>query len=64
MRVKTVQADQYGQKYGAWTYVGIRVVHSVYQSVLNDPILGRFALFGSSGVVLAGLTARAAQLLF
>ncbi|KAF2755547.1 hypothetical protein EJ05DRAFT_478530 [Pseudovirgaria hyperparasitica] len=47
----------------AWTYVGVRMVHSVVQSVAN-PIPIRFSLFALSGAVLAGLTARTALTVF
>jgi len=47
----------------AWTYVGIRMVHSLVQSTINKVML-RFGLFSSSSAVLAVLTARTAALLF
>jgi len=47
----------------AWGYVGVRVVHSLVQAIVNK-IMVRFQLFAFSSVVLAGLTARAAYLLF
>ncbi|KAI3395629.1 hypothetical protein diail_1067 [Diaporthe ilicicola] len=50
-------------KYAAWGYVGIRVVHSLFQSLVNK-ILVRFSIFSTSSIVLAGLTARLAQLVF
>lgn len=43
----------------AWAYVGLRVVHSVFQATVNK-IEVRFALFFFSSLVLAALTARAA----
>lgn len=43
--------------YGAWGYVGVRVVHSVFQALVNK-VMVRFAIFSSSSVVLAALTAR------
>ncbi len=43
----------------AWGYVGLRVVHSVFQATVNK-IEVRFVLFFVSSVVLMGLTARAA----
>jgi hypothetical protein len=43
----------------AWAYVGLRVVHSVFQATVNK-IEVRFALFVVSSLVLAALTARAA----
>lgn len=39
----------------AWAYVGLRVVHSVFQATVNK-IEVRFALFMLSSLVLAGLT--------
>lgn len=42
----------------AWAYVGLRVLHSLVQSVINIIEL-RFALFVLSGVVLLGLTINA-----
>jgi hypothetical protein len=47
----------------AWGYVGIRVVHSVVQSLYN-PIMKRFSLFALSSSVLAALTARGAVAFF
>ncbi|KZM21724.1 uncharacterized protein EKO05_0001737 [Ascochyta rabiei] len=47
----------------AWGYTGLRIVHSVFQSLINK-VLVRFYIFGTSSVVLAGLTGRAATLLF
>jgi len=47
----------------AWTYVGIRVVHSLVQVLVNKVEL-RFVLFVSSALVLIGLTANAAQAVF
>ena len=43
----------------AWTYVGFRVVHSVFQATVNK-IEVRFALFFFASFVLAAMTARAA----
>ncbi|CAG1002838.1 hypothetical protein MYXO_03160 [Myxococcaceae bacterium] len=41
----------------AWAYVGIRVLHSVYQSLVNHvPV--RFAIFTAGSVVLMVLTVR------
>ena len=42
----------------AWTYVGLRVVHSVFQATINV-IEVRFALFFVSSLVLAAMTVRA-----
>ncbi|PPJ60749.1 hypothetical protein CBER1_02373 [Cercospora berteroae] len=47
----------------AWTYVGIRIFHSLYQVLVNK-VLTRFQIFASSSVVIAGLTARLATLVF
>jgi hypothetical protein len=43
----------------AWTYVVLRVVHSVFQATVNK-IEVRFALFIVSSLVLAAMTVRAA----
>jgi hypothetical protein len=43
----------------AWTYVGLRVAHSVFQATVNVIEL-RFALFFVSSLVLAAMTVRAA----
>lgn len=42
----------------AWGYVGLRVIHSVFQSVVNK-IEVRFVLFNLSALVLLVLTVRA-----
>ena len=47
----------------AWSYVGVRVLHSLVQVLLNH-IQTRFALFVLSSLVLFGLTFRAAVLVF
>ena len=47
----------------AWGYVGVRVVHSLVQVLINH-IQTRFALFLLSSLVLFGLTYRAAILVF
>ncbi|USW54759.1 Putative membrane-associated, eicosanoid/glutathione metabolism (MAPEG) protein [Septoria linicola] len=47
----------------AWTYVGMRVVHSLYQTMVNK-VLTRFQIFLGSSVVVGGLTARLATLVF
>ena len=47
----------------AWGYVGVRVVHSLVQSVAN-PIMKRFSVFLASSAVLAALTARGALTFF
>lgn len=46
----------------AWAYVAIRVVHSLWQALIND-IPKRFALFTLSAVALVALTVRALMLL-
>lgn len=46
----------------AWSYVGLRVVHSLVQTLLNR-IPVRFAFFALSSLVLIALTARAAAAL-
>lgn len=46
--------------YLAWTYVGMRVVHSLVQATWNK-IEVRFSLFFLSSLVLVGLVVRAAQ---
>ena len=47
----------------AWTYVLIRVVHSVFQSTVNK-IEVRFGLFVLSSLVLFALTFNAARIVF
>jgi hypothetical protein len=42
----------------AWSYVGLRVVHSVFQATVNK-IEVRFALFVLSSLVLLAMTVRA-----
>jgi hypothetical protein len=44
----------------AWTYVGMRVVHSLVQATWNK-IEVRFSLFFLSSLVLIGMIVRAAQ---
>jgi hypothetical protein len=46
----------------AWTYVGLRVVHSLVQAVVNK-IEVRFAVFFISSLVLIALTVNAAMIL-
>ena len=43
----------------AWAYVGLRVVHSLVQTLINK-IEVRFAVFALSSIALIVLTARAA----
>ncbi|PTU32545.1 MAPEG family protein [Stenotrophobium rhamnosiphilum] len=47
----------------AWTYVGLRVLHSFVQAVINKIEL-RFAVFFLSSLVLIGLIYNAARLIF
>lgn len=47
----------------AWSYVGLRVVHSLWQALVNV-IPVRFALFAVSSLVLFALLARAAMQVF
>ena len=47
----------------AWTYVGMRVVHSLVQTLINH-ILTRFVLFFVSSLVLYALAVRAALQVF
>jgi hypothetical protein len=46
----------------AWAYVGLRVVHSLWQALVNV-ILVRFTLFVASSLVLLALTIRVAYAL-
>lgn len=46
----------------AWAYVGLRIVHSLVQSLINKIEL-RFAVFALSSLVLLGLAVRGALLL-
>ncbi len=48
--------------YLAWAYVGLRVVHSIFQATVNK-IEVRFTFFALSSLVLIGLTARAVMAL-
>jgi hypothetical protein len=60
----TLLGDNHEYTYlAAWGYTGIRIAHSVFQSLVNK-IFTRFYIFVTSSVVLAGLTARAATLAF
>ena len=47
----------------AWAYVGLRVVHSLVQAIINK-IEVRFGIFFLSSLVLIGLTFNAAMILF
>ena len=47
----------------AWTYVSLRIVHSLHQA-LSNVIVVRFALFALSSLVLFALAIRAAWLVF
>ena len=46
-----------------WSYVAVRVVHSLVHST-NNHIMTRFSLFVTSSVILAVMTGRAALLVF
>lgn len=60
----TLLGDNHEYTYlAAWGYTGLRIVHSLFQSLVNK-VFTRFYIFGTSSVVLAGLTTRAATLLF
>lgn len=60
----TLLGDNHEYTYfAAWGYTGLRIAHSLYQSMVNN-VFTRFYIFASSSVVLAGLTGRAATLLF
>jgi len=41
----------------AWTYVGLRVAHSLIQNTINKVVL-RFTVFSLSSLVLIGITVR------
>jgi len=47
----------------AWTYVGLRVVHSLIQATTNTVML-RFGTFFASETVMLGLFYKAVQLVF
>jgi len=47
----------------AWAYVGLRVLHSLVQAVVNR-VMVRFVLFMLSSLVLIGLIALAARAVF
>ncbi|WP_264424261.1 MAPEG family protein [Novosphingobium sp. KCTC 2891] len=47
----------------AWAYVGLRVVHSIWQSTVNK-VAGRFLLFALSSVALMALVLHAAIAVF
>jgi len=46
-----------------WTYVALRVAHSIWQATVNK-VMPRFALFALSTLVLTALIARAALVIF
>ena len=50
-------------QFATWGYLGLRIFHSIFQSLVNQ-VFTRFQIFATSSVVLAGLTARLAQLAF
>jgi hypothetical protein len=47
----------------AWLYVGLRVVHSLIQAIVNIVLL-RFAVFLAASLVLLALAVRAALVVF
>jgi len=47
----------------AWAYVGLRILHSVWQALWNN-VTARFALFALSAFVLMALTVNAARVVF
>lgn len=47
----------------AWTYVGLRIVHSIWQATVNKVSI-RFALFALSTICLVALTLHAAMAVF
>jgi hypothetical protein len=47
----------------AWLYVGLRVVHSLIQAIVNIVLL-RFAVFLTASLVLLALAVRAALVVF
>ena len=47
----------------AWTYVGLRVVHSLIHATTNT-VMVRFGCFMASETVLLGLLYKAVQLVF
>ncbi len=47
----------------AWAYVGVRVIHSLVQALVNIIIL-RFAIFMAGSVVLLALAVRTAMAVF
>lgn len=49
--------------YAAWGYTGLRIIHSLIHATVNK-IMVRFQVFATSSVVVAGMTARLAQLVF
>lgn len=47
----------------AWAYVGLRIIHSLVQALINRVIV-RFAIFLLSGVVLLWMSINAALIIF
>ena len=47
----------------AWAYVGLRVAHSLVQSLVNNIML-RFSVFALSSLVLMALTVRVGLVVF
>lgn len=50
-----LSADHHFNVMLAWTYVGLRIVHSLFQLLVNRVIV-RFAIFALSSMVLIALT--------
>jgi hypothetical protein len=47
----------------AWTYVGLRIAHSLVQAIINNVMI-RFPLFAAASLVLLVMTIRAALIAF
>ncbi len=47
----------------AWIYVGLRIAHSLWQSLVNK-VMGRFALFSLSSLAMIALVLHAAMAVF
>lgn len=47
----------------AWAYVGLRIVHSLFQALVNRTVV-RFAIFTLSTLCLVALTLHAAMMVF
>lgn len=46
----------------AWAYVGLRVIHSIFQALVNRVVI-RFAIFLLSGIVLLWMSINAAVMI-